>query len=160
MKTPEASLAEVRAANKKMCDRCPFMPPFNPGMIYVLIAKTHFTFGHMPVKQGGHNLFDLKKGNSVVPIRLKLSDQEGRAIQESGIIAVIYDEGFFADRAAMSSMASQEIMNQLTQLQESELNCFANASFLHEQLTQDSIPPSEADLLKHIEASGLGVFSP
>ena len=59
---PQAHLAEVLAYNNKLCERCPLLPSFSKDMKYVLIPKTHFTFGHKPFGQGGRYLFRQNEG--------------------------------------------------------------------------------------------------
>ena len=43
-KIPAGKLDDVRAKNKRMCERGPLMPTYDPNIEYVTISKTHFTF--------------------------------------------------------------------------------------------------------------------
>jgi hypothetical protein len=110
VKIPQDKLAEVREANKRRSERFPLMPPSAPEMEYVLVAKTHFTFAHKLIKQGGRVLHDVDEGQQVLRLELQADDEEGHQIQASGPVAVIYGEELFDDDAAMASLASQDNM--------------------------------------------------
>ena len=92
-------------------------------------------------------------------IELVATDVEGRWIQENGLLAVVYDEQLYGDHAAMSSVASQDNLNQQTQLAETEMNVFCRVSFVFEEPATDKKPASEKEVLKHLESMGLGPFT-
>ena len=108
VKIPADKLDEIRALNKLMCDKSDYMPLFNPDMKYVLITKTHFTFAHMLIRDGGRTLYDYRMGSAMVDIKLLPSDSEGRSIQEHGVLLSIYGEELFEEPEAMWSFASQD----------------------------------------------------
>ena len=43
-KIPAGKLDDVSAKNKRMCERSPLIPTYDPDIEYVTISKTHFTF--------------------------------------------------------------------------------------------------------------------
>ena len=74
-------------------------------------------------------------------------------------MSAIYGEGLFEDREGMGSFASLDNANNVTQMGESEMDCFKKVSFLLETLTVGDTPPSEVVLRKHVEAIGRGTFT-
>ena len=81
VKIPAAFLDYFRGYNKAMCDRADYMPLFNADMVYVLLTKTHFTFAHMLIRDGGRTLHDYKMGTGMRDIKLLHGDREGQMIQ-------------------------------------------------------------------------------
>ena len=94
--------------NKTQCDRGSCTPLFNPDMEYVLLTKTHFTFAHMLIRDGGRTLYNFTMGARTRDIKLLLGDREGQRIQELGVLASIIDSELFWDDAAMWSYATQD----------------------------------------------------
>ena len=95
--------------NKTQCDRGNCTPLFNPDMEYVLLTKTHFTFAHMLIRDGGRTLYNFP---AMREIKLLPSDREGRRIQEQGIQASIFDSELFWHEEAMWSYAKQDNLMQ------------------------------------------------
>ena len=89
-----------------MCDRATYMPLFNPNMEYVTLTKTHFTFAHMLIRDGGRTFHDYKMNTATVGIQLLLDDREGQMIQDHGVMASIFDEGLFREPEAMFSLCT------------------------------------------------------
>ena len=91
-----------------MCDRVDYMPLFNPDMEYVTITKTHCTFAHMLIRDGGRTLYDYTMGTGMRDIKLLPGDREGQIIQDYGVLASIFDEGLFREPEAMWGYASHD----------------------------------------------------
>ena len=102
---PAAKLGLFLRFNKTQCDRGSCTPLFNPDMEYVLLTKTHFTFAHMLIRDGGRTLYNFP---NMQEIKLKPGDREGHRIQELGVLASIIDSELFWDDAAMWSYATQD----------------------------------------------------
>ena len=86
------------------------MPLFNADMEYVLLTKTHFTFAHMLIRDGGRTLYDYTMGAGMRYIKLLPGGREGQRIQEHGVLASIFDGELFWEPEAMWSYASQDNM--------------------------------------------------
>ena len=159
VKIPQEHLPAVREINRLVCKRRKLLPPHSPAIEYLCLTKTHFTFGQKLVKQGGRYLYDRVK--SGVEIKLKLNDTEGKTIQELGPICVIYAEALYNDYLAMSSFASEDNLNQMTQLAETEMNAFNRVSDIFGFLSdaEKKIKASETEVLTNVESSGLGCFT-
>ena len=106
---PAAKLDLFLRFNKTLCDRATCAPLFNPDMEYVLLTKTHFTFAHMLIRDGGRTLYNFP---AMQEIKLLPGDREGRRIQEQGIQASIFDSELFWHDEAMWSYAKQDNLMQ------------------------------------------------
>ena len=110
VKIPAAKLEWFRGYNKTMCDCVDYMALFNPYMEYVTVTKTHFTFAHMLIRDGGRTLHDYKMNTATVGIKLRLGDREGQRIQDLGVLASLFHEDLFWKPQAIWSYASQDNM--------------------------------------------------
>ena len=104
---PAAKLDLFLRFNKTQCDRGSCTPLFNPDMEYVLLTKTHFTFAHMLIRDGGRTLYNLP---AMREIKLLPGDREGQSIQDPGVLALIFDGELSWEPEAMWSYASHDNM--------------------------------------------------
>ena len=121
VEVPHEELEHFREYNKRRCEEDDYMPPFHPSMKYMLLAKTHFTHA-------------LKLDNRLVTTssgRVKLDigrTEEGRMIQQRGVVTTIYKSALYYDVDALKAIMREENLNSRVELQEDEMSAYACVS--------------------------------
>ena len=153
VKVPENCLAQVREANRELCDKDPLMPRFSEMMAFVTVSKTHFVHAQKLAKDGHRCLWnDMKE-----PIKWLETDTEGHEILEHGPVCQIFEEELFEDKDAFIALASEDNMNAGIQLGEDEMQGFGRVHQIVTLMGVDKV--NVPSVLEKIRVGGMGSFS-
>ena len=110
---------EIRKANKIKCYD-PLMPNFSPEMKYGCLTLTHFTHSQKLREDGGRSLFNQEKHM----IKWRDGDEEGRLMDEHGILCAVYREELLKDHEACAAIMREDNVNAEISMKEDTMACF------------------------------------
>ena len=109
VEVPEDKVKDWLAANKEKAKMNPLLADFaamsHTGPYYASIGGTHFVEAHKLIMEGKRRFRDEPEGLRFI---LKDDDEEGRLIQESGVLAVVYSAGLWDDTPALAELLRVE----------------------------------------------------
>ena len=88
------------------------------GTVYAALRCTHFVEAHKVISESGRTYMDQADG---LRLRLKDEDQEGKMIQEKGVLAIVYVAKMWGDSAAILALLREDNLNAETATGETEL---------------------------------------
>ena len=105
VEVPEDRVTDWLAANKEKAKMNPLLADFaamsHTGPYYASLNGTHFVEAQKLIMEGNRRFRDHPSGT---PFVLKEGDEEGRLIQELGVLAVVYTAGLWNDDSAIRSV--------------------------------------------------------
>ena len=129
VEVPEAHRESWLAANQKKATLNPLLADFaamsHTGPLYACLKCTHFVEGHKLILEGNRKFKDLADGS-----RFKLihDDEEGRLIQQHGVLATVYSAAMWSDKAAILAIMRKDNLD--AEIAEGETDLDVRTCFL------------------------------
>ena len=109
VEVPEDKVEKWLAANKKKAERIPRLADFaamsHTGPYYAAVGGRHFVEAHKLIMEGTRRFRDEPEGLRFI---LKDDDDEGRLIQERGVLAVVYSAELNYDIPALFALMRED----------------------------------------------------